>query len=75
SHSSKRFTIVPDSALLILVGFAAGSVMDRFWPHEIYLHPDFFSSIYYHQLHWMPVMHYLIRLFLKILVPLYYMLW
>ncbi|VIO89977.1 Uncharacterized protein BM_BM11779 [Brugia malayi] len=42
SHSSKRLTIVPDSALLILVGFAAGSIMDRFWPHEIYLHPDFF---------------------------------
>uniref|UniRef100_A0A915Q2A3 Cation/H+ exchanger domain-containing protein n=1 Tax=Setaria digitata TaxID=48799 RepID=A0A915Q2A3_9BILA len=42
SHSSKRLTIVPDSALLILVGFAAGSIMDRFWSHEIYLHPDFF---------------------------------
>ncbi|KAL3991018.1 sodium/hydrogen exchanger 3 [Acanthocheilonema viteae] len=42
SHSSKRFTIVPDSALLILVGFAAGSIMDRFWSHEIYLDPDFF---------------------------------
>ncbi|CAG9531642.1 unnamed protein product [Cercopithifilaria johnstoni] len=42
SHSSKRFTILPDSALLILVGFAAGSVMDRFWSHEIYLDPDLF---------------------------------
>ncbi|VDN00872.1 unnamed protein product, partial [Thelazia callipaeda] len=42
SHASKQLTIVPDSALLIVVGFAAGSILDRFWSHEIYLHPEFF---------------------------------
>lgn len=42
SQNNKRLAIVPESALLIVVGFAAGSILDRFWPYEIYLHPDFF---------------------------------
>uniref|UniRef100_A0A915ASD2 Sodium/hydrogen exchanger n=1 Tax=Parascaris univalens TaxID=6257 RepID=A0A915ASD2_PARUN len=35
-------SIFPDSAILIVLGLAAGAILDRFWPHEIYLHPDLF---------------------------------
>ncbi|VDK43946.1 unnamed protein product [Anisakis simplex] len=42
-HSNERLaSLFPDSAILVVLGLAAGAVLDRFWPHELYLHPDLF---------------------------------